>query len=554
MAEEKNGRKIWRKITLVALYLFIFSLLLKNSFSYLDPDFGWHFKTGEAIWQNRAVPDINNEDYTLLGTHWVDHEWLAELFIYSVNHSLGYVAVNIAFALIIIAALLVQFWTAKKYFLRDGRGIWIVFILQTLGVYASLPHFGVRAQEFTVLGLSLLLAIIFSYNRSGNHFRLWWLLPLFFLWVGAHAGFLIGLFVLGLYAAAKAAENILTPKFSNFLENDWRLSWRQIGIFVLFSVLAVLATLATPYGWHLYGFLWQYRDNYYQSHLSEWQGQYCFPLIYGQLAYIEIVLIFFALNIFDFFYNLKSQDKRRINLFGAAITVIFVFLAFKARRHFPLLLMVSLPFVVYFFVDFWPKISFDKPRSGIKKTASVFLVIIKIAAPLGLLAMAIFIFFQINFTAHPEVFYKLSYPAEAVDFLKQHPEWDKLNIFNEYAWGGFLLWQYPERKLFLDGRLPQYPMSGNTALREYDDFFDKDKVSGQLRKYDIGIALLKSAKYYPPIRGWEKKFFSLNEKDVNNAIDISYSLQEYLSGSDDWRKVYDDGTAEIFVAAKFLNQ
>jgi len=56
--------------------------LLHNSFSYLDPDFGWHMKTGELIWQTRAVPDLNLNDYTLAGTHWlITNGWRIFLFI-----------------------------------------------------------------------------------------------------------------------------------------------------------------------------------------------------------------------------------------------------------------------------------------------------------------------------------------------------------------------------------------------------------------------------------------------------------------------------------------
>ena len=166
MAEEKKQSKIWLKILLGAFYLFILAILLYNSFSYLDPDFGWHLKMGEQIWQTRAVPDINHEDYTLLGTHWVDHEWLSNLFMYLVYQYFGYIALSIFFALLILAVLIIQLQFIRKFFLTNDRGLIFVLILQAFGLYAALPHLGVRVQEISIFCLLLLLIIIYLYNKE----------------------------------------------------------------------------------------------------------------------------------------------------------------------------------------------------------------------------------------------------------------------------------------------------------------------------------------------------------------------------------------------------
>jgi len=151
MIEEKKSSKIWLNILLAAFYFLIFVTLLYNSFSYLDPDFGWHMKTGELIVTTHAVPDLNLNDYTLSGTHWVDHEWLANIFIYLIYHNFGYIVLSVFFALIILVALIIQLQFTRKYFLPNNRGLILVLALQLAGLYASLPHMGIRIQEISVL-------------------------------------------------------------------------------------------------------------------------------------------------------------------------------------------------------------------------------------------------------------------------------------------------------------------------------------------------------------------------------------------------------------------
>jgi hypothetical protein len=559
MAEERKAEKIWLKILLVVFYLFIFAVLLRNSFAYLDPDFGWHLKMGEQTWKTLAVPDINHEDYTLFGTHWVDHEWLAEVLIYLACHYFGYVVLSIFFALLVLVALLIQLHFTRKYFLANDRGLLLALILQGFGVYACDPHLGIRIQELTILGLLILSIIIYSYNKNKNYRILFWLIPLFILWTSLHGGFLIGLFILGLFSAVKALELWSSRKFPvRFLDYGNVLKGKQIGIFAGFSFLAAAATLVNPYGLKLYEFLLTYRDTYYQSHIAEWQGQYFFPFVYPQLIYLEIVLIFLVLVFFGAFI-FKREQFRKFDLYQTVLIVVLAVLAFQARRHFPLLFIISLPIMAGFFIDFF---AFDfRSRPDPAPYPGTRLQALKrhwrnLRIPLLVFLCLLLIFagawnvLKIDFTNEPERAYQSEYPYQAVNFLKAHPEWAKLNILNDYAWGGYLIWQDPGRELFGDGRLPQYPLNGRTELEEYDYFFTPDKMLAQLDHYNIGLVLISPREDYPSIKPWEKWLFDLDEKKIQAGVKDGFCLLEYLKTSPQWRSVYNDGTAEIFVSNK----
>ncbi|HTW96301.1 MAG TPA: hypothetical protein VMD74_01420 [Candidatus Methylomirabilis sp.] len=545
MSDEKKPKN-WLLIYFFGLfYLLVFTALLYNSFNYLDPDFGWHLKTGEQIWQTHAVPSLNNENWTLAGTTWVDHEWLANLLTYFIYHNLGYVAVSVFFALLITAALIIQLLWARKNFLTNDRGLLLFLGLQGLGVYCCLPSFGVRMQEISVLNLLLLLIIINQYEKNKNYRVLFWLPVLFIFWASLHGGFLIGLFVLGLYAAVKALEFFLSSRgWVKFLNYQSAIRPRQIATFLIFAALALAITFLTPYHARLYEFLSGYRDNFYQSHLSEWLGQYIFPFVYRQLVYLEIVILFFVLVFFGAFI-FQGRDFKKINLWSVALLAVFSALAFKARRHFPLLFIVSAPILAAFFADFLnlPPFSWEKLRTR-ARWLNIFLVIFISAALL--FSVAAF-YFSTSFTNHPETAYASDYPYQAVQFLRAHPEWLAKKMFNEYGWGGYLIWQDPAQKLFCDGRLPQYPLHGHSLLEEYYEFSDPVKIPAKLKQYDIGLALVKIKKDKIRIHWWEEKLMGIKRADLEKNQQSGFALADYLRGSSGWQSVYRDNLAEIFI-------
>ena len=120
----------------------------------------------------------------------------------------------------------------------------------------------------------------------------------------------------------------------------------------------------------------------------------------------------------------------------------------------------------------------------------------------------------------------------------------RFNILNDYVWGGYLIWIYPEKKIFIDGRLPQVEFAGHTFLEEYLDFYQKDaNIKENLSKYDVGLILIKSQDKELRPKKWEKLIFSFQEEDF---IFTNY-LREYLLNSTDWQPVYIDQTAVIYL-------
>ena len=116
---------------------------------------------------------------------------------------------------------------------------------------------------------------------------------------------------------------------------------------------------------------------------------------------------------------------------------------------------------------------------------------------------------------------------------------------NDYTWGGFLIWTMPERKLFIEGRLPQYELNGRSMLEEYYTFFAEVELEDQINKYNIELIFLR--KELEISYSWLEKLifgFIINNNSEEKEVD---PLRKYLNSQENWEQVYDDSNADIYV-------
>lgn len=552
MNTQKMKKSKFKTALWFLFYFFIFLYLLKNSFSYLDNDLGWHLRVGEQILKDKAVPSLEYYDYTLEGKTWVDHEWLMNAGTYYVYKNFGYVTLNVIFALIVTLTLIVLTFFTKKYFLKEEstpesqftnlKGDGFIMLFQLFGVIAMSPHLGVRMQEISLLFMLILLVIIHNFSQKKNFYVLLWLLPLFYFWACLHAGFLIGLFLLFFFAGTKILENILKKiKFFNFLDFEHSLSQKNIFMFLSFSFLAIFTTLITPYGLKLYSFLSEYTNTFYMKKIAEWLPAYYLPIQYAQLFYAALTTTILFLYLYLLMKQRKSEKKFKVNLWYLLLTLLFLVLSFKSKRHFPLFFISSFVLTIqiaqhYFII---PKKWFNFFTES---------KIIKSYLAIGLIILSFAYTFKINFNSDPfsSQKYYPSYPFGATNYLKTHPEYNDYRILNDYSWGGYLIWAYPEKKLFIDGRLPQYQFAGHTMLEEYFEFFNEEKTANKLEEYNVKIVMIRLFQNIH-LNWFEKYILKINENEIN---DVKNNLLEYLKNSDDWSLIYEDPISNLYVKNK----
>ena len=273
--------------------------------------------------------------------------------------------------------------------------------------------------------------------------------------------------------------------------------------------------------------------------LREWQPFYYLPIQYWQLLYVGVVM---SIIILVLVYATAKKNDWKINLWDISISLIFLFLALKSRRHFPLLFIISFPLLIYFFTNFF-KMPID---SFINKKLPKEYFIIK---PYIMIAMLLIIAAKLigaNYITDPFISTN-KFPRDAIEFLKQNPEFNNLKLFNKYGWGGYLIWMLPEKKLFIDGRLSQFPYAEHTLLEEYLEFFQEKKVEKKIKDHNIKLVLIPQKENYYKLNWFEKHFLLLNEENINKSENY---LKKYLNNSLEWAIAYSDDVSSIYVKNK----
>ena len=532
----------YRQILIFLFFVLLASILIKNSFSYLDPDLGWHLRVGNEILENRAVPEIENYLYLISGKEWVDHEWLLNVISYLFFNYSTYIGLSLFFALTAIAIFVLLYRYTRKYFLEHKANI-LVFILLLLGIMASTPSLGVRLQEYTLLNLLILIILLHKTSKTNNLKYLYWLPLLFLWWANVHGGYLIGFAVMLMWGAYRlVGPHIAQWKIFKKFSFDKKLTKQDLISMILIFFLSIVATLFTPYGIKLYTFLGaNYSDTFYFTHIMEWLPAWYYPIIIYQLFYAALAIAMLVLMLVP----QKGYGRQfKINIWHYGLSWFFFILAMKSRRHFPLFVIVSFPLLAQFANAYFSACP-EKLKELIKNN-----LFVKIYVILAIILSILITNLQTNYTSRPFANPKFCqrYPCAAIEFMKNDVKYLDLKIFNAYDWGGYMDYIWPKKQLFIDGRLPIYKVGKDnySLLQEYYTFFNEERVAEKLDEYEIELVLLRLGRP-PSLSWWEKYIFGFKQDDFE---DINQHIITYLDENPVWQESYNDGIAAIYVKAE----
>src|SRR4030042_4267273 len=140
------------------------------------------------------------------------------------------------------------------------------------------------------------------------------------------------------------------------------------------------------------------------------------------------------------------------------------------------------------------------------------------------------------------------YPKKAVEYLKRNlPE---KQIFSDYGWGGYLIWKLPEKKVFIDGRMPSWRWSfqskkeSSYVMEEYLNMLSGEvNYKDVFQKYNVDTVLLPVEKGETFFNQLDKKFKKFLGRFYKKKINFKF-IDELKK--DGWTKVYSDDTAVIY--------
>jgi tetratricopeptide (TPR) repeat protein len=423
-----------------AVFVLIGALIVLGAYQLQqwDSDIFWALKSGQWIVANRWVPLTDPFSYTFAGSAWVDFTWGFQVMAY-LFYAMGGWAGLFILQLIITGTTFVLIYLNARL-VTSGR-LWLVAVVLLLVFAGSFPRLFIRPHLLSYLFISAYLLILNTHERTGSRV-IYLLFPLQALWVNFHSSAILGVFITGAYGAGEVID-YLTGRASDLMTAGAR-SRRLVAV----SIVLPFFSLLNPYGLKLaiFPFIHQGGENADAlRHIGEWIKM---PLKELLFYFWPQPVHFFAFRVtliallVAFIANLKRLRARDIILFAGAF-----YMAATHVRWVSQFVYFGAPLLGANLAGLFDSaLGGREPLSGRLKTA---------AFGVG----AVIVFFLVLWFSGPKVVggYGLgikgsSFPEGTSAFMKRHRV--EGNLYNEYIFGGYLIFNNPELKVFIDGRTP----------------------------------------------------------------------------------------------------
>jgi len=498
-----GSRNFNLKFSLIVLFI-IYAAFVVRAYIAIDPDFPWRVRSGN-LYLESGIPKTDPFSYSF---PWVDHAWLQSILFAVLLGVIGKLGLSIIYATLAFAAALIPYRIFAKNQSGKTESSWQMSFLLILALTLLFPFSGVRVQVMSWFLFSVLVALVFQDKLWSKFSRF---LPFYFLaWANLHGGVASGLMFLAAVFAVRTASKR-------------ELNLKDLAILIA----SITATLINPYGVGLWREIFSsISDPSLRWSITEWMPG---------IAMMDLSLA--ALLAFSIFFTVKYWKKISYELTAASI--LFLAMGVLSRRHLPLWVLIAVPLIGKALGIFYDEIKIIK---GAKEKLGI---VAKIAF---FSSIGIFIFQGILAMADARYISENTfYPKDAVSYLKANPRTGE--IFSDYGWGGYLILNLPEKKVFIDGRMPSWKWDTNEKSESTSAFEDyKGILSGffyfrqQFAKHEINTVLL-------PIARGDNIYGLLGDKFVTlfrNGKEIyRYDLVKQLE-KEGWIKEYEDQVAVIY--------
>lgn len=400
----------------------------------MDPDFFWHLKTGEWIWQHKALPSVdvfsftgpqqpNSRQLVILQGY-----WLAQVLYHAVVTTGGLWGIFVL--RVILLALF--FGLFIGIFARHCVNRLLSFSLLALFSIFFLENYALeRPQVFSFMGIALLVILYrrLRDEQGGTTGNLPVMVAVFLLmtvWGSMHGGVILGQAVIAMLLLVETITVVRTKKDGRFSQMLLFAGVALAGSLLLSAQLSpgdvwsLVGTGASNFGYS------QSQSNYEYFSVFKWLFVYknFKMLIPVALCLVSLVALKPAL--------------RKGNYLETMLLIIFWIFAFRHVRYLPIAMVFSLLFVAWNY----------QPDSLLNYGV----------IPLSLALVCSLWLWTANEFQHFEAARSrglvdpLYLPVGSADFLRQMEY--KGKIFNTYNWGGYLIWRLsPDIQVASDSRL-----------------------------------------------------------------------------------------------------
>lgn len=474
-------------------YIFIFIASLYQPW---DTDLGWHLKYGEHFFKYGEILRTNIYSTEMAGFHWANTGWLSDIITYQIFNLGGFLGLTLAAAAIIT----LTFWFfSKAYDLSSFQQV-IIFPLLIL-LESPINEISFRAQMTSILLLGVLMYLLL---KLGKNRQILFIPLLFAFWINLHGQFILGLAILCLFSGLKVLEYLISLNEKISLSNIKKTLLANKFYFYLI-ILSILATLINPFGLNIYKTALSHFSNKDLKYIIEylpfedlsqpWWNQ----MIFGIFAFLGLIYLFFS-------------DELKKNLSNIGVMTILYGLSWSVRRYAWSMYYLGIPLLK-------PLANFIKPDSEkISKLASGILFIVYIGCAIYV-KLPVSQFTLMNWDIYCAAYNNCS--PKSVEFVRDNKLTD--NLLSLYGWGGYMIWNYPDVKPSIDGRMHLW--KDENGYSAFSNYYSLEQNWEDVDKSKYRVVLM-----------WKDKPI--------------YARLEELVSEGKWEKKYEDDLAGVFVRTK----
>lgn len=390
-----------------------------------------HLRTGIWILQNHAIPRTGLFSQ-FSASPWIDSSWLYDAVCGAVYRALGLRAVPVLLMVFKVAVAGVSFLLAG-----GRRNFWAAVVL-CVWAQLSLPFLQPLPNVISICFFGLALYWMLEASQKNELAHLPWLPLLFWLWANLDAQLVLGLALVAIFLLAEIAERA-TARLG-----IGRAGLKKISLLHLVAVgtACLIATLLTPYSIHLIpaGVQSEYSLVLFKNF------DYMAAMSFRQPQHFALILLLFSAC-------LGLGRRRSHDLFKILLLMLWAILAFRVQRD-------SWTIVLPAVAILGEAIAKDRDESGASEQGWPKKRYLYVSA--GVAILLTLAFFFLPDTQALQTRLERVFPVKACEYIQNSHLPGP--IFNDYRWGGYLMWKLPEYPVAMDERLSLY---GDEFSRAY---------------------------------------------------------------------------------------
>jgi len=390
-----------------------------------DPDLWWHLAVGNWITQHHSVPEVGIFSRTAANRPWIAYSWGYEVLLSKAYACFGLLGIAWFGLLVTLVVAAVLFWMC----FRLSRSFWTAWVVGTVGCFAYLFSLMPRPVFCSMAAYTILLGLLIEARHAGSLKNLYLLPILFVVWANLHIQFVYGLCLVALFTFVAGLECICDrQKLSfSFLAQPKLPFCRTVGILAA----CVSACCFGPYSFRLFRVVLEYsRARVPYEYILEFQ-----PPKFEYFT--DYFLLFLTIGGFIVLFW-----KRRLDLLSLPLMIVATISAFHWARD-AWFISESAALLV---ADALKRSAGEEERFGCFELAATFAVGVFLL--LGIVKSTGFTTRELDRAISRD------FPVDAANFLRRNPLPGP--IYNDFNWGGFLIWYMPTYPVSFDARTDLY--------------------------------------------------------------------------------------------------